>query len=551
MSQDVPPLCVWLKRDLRVVDHTALSTAIERAQGGDVFCVFAYEPEIFGQPEIHARHLTFLRECLLDLEQSLQQLRIRLILRRGDAVSVLKQLRRETGFSKLFAHEETGTAISYARDQRVRQWARTVGVQFLEFPQNGVVRCLNSRDGWNRYWESIMNQPQKAVHPLPRHSVNKAVVQLPSLGILRPIDLGHEKDQADCQAGGECNAGMILQDFVDRRGQFYSGGISSPLTAPKSCSRLSAHLAFGTISIRRVWQATEQKRSEVRGLLMTETNQSVRKQLRRWQKSIQSMQSRLHWHCHFIQKLEDEPEIEHRNMWSAADGLRENEFSDVYFQAWKNGRTGYPLVDACMRSLNMTGWLPFRMRALVVSFASYSLWLHWRPTGLHLATSFLDFEPGIHWSQMQMQSGTTGINTLRIYNPTKQAREQDPQGQFIRRWLPELVSVPDVFIQTPWMMPAHIQKSSGCEIGSVYPKPIVDHALASKQAKARFTVLRQDKKARDAASAVAVRHGSRRDRRGFMRQDPERKSLRSNETVDKRSDTSRTEEQAVLPFVYD
>jgi deoxyribodipyrimidine photo-lyase len=238
-------------------------------------------------------------------------------------------------------------------------------------------------------------------------------------------------------------------------------------------------------------------------------------------------------------------------MWSAADGLRENEFSDVYFQAWKNGRTGYPLVDACMRSLNMTGWLPFRMRALVVSFASYSLWLHWRPTGLHLATSFLDFEPGIHWSQMQMQSGTTGINTLRIYNPTKQAREQDPQGQFIRRWLPELVSVPDVFIQTPWMMPAHIQKSSGCEIGSVYPKPIVDHALASKQAKARFTVLRQDKKARDAASAVAVRHGSRRDRRGFMRQDPERKSLRSNETVDKRSDTSRTEEQAVLPFVYD
>ena len=551
MSQIVPPLCVWLKRDLRVVDHAALSAAIERAQGGDVFCVFVYEPEIFCQPEIHSRHLTFQRECLIDLEKSLQQLRIRLITRQGDAVAVLEQLRRETGFSKLFAHEETGTAISYARDQRVRHWAQTIGVRFEEFSQNGVVRRLNSRDGWNRYWESKMNQPQAIVHPLPRHCVNKTVVHLSSAGILQLSDLGYEKKQVNCQPGGEHNAGMILQDFVDHRGQFYSGRISSPVTAPKSCSRLSAHLAFGGISIRRVWQATEQKRSEVRGLAMTETNQAARKQFQRWQKSIQSMQSRLHWHCHFMQKLEDEPEVEHRNMWSAADGLRENEFSDEYFLAWKNGRTGYPLVDACMRSLNVTGWLPFRMRALVVSFASYSLWLHWRPTGLHLATCFLDFEPGIHWSQMQMQSGTTGINTLRIYNPTKQAKEQDPQGHFIRKWLPELISVPDVFIHTPWMMPAHIQQSSGCEIGSVYPKPIVDHALALRQAKSRFTVLRQAKKARDAASAVAVRHGSRRDRRGAMRQDPERKSLRIKESADQESETSRTEEQTVLPFTYE
>jgi deoxyribodipyrimidine photo-lyase len=284
---------------------------------------------------------------------------------------------------------------------------------------------------------------------------------------------------------------------------------------------------------------------------MTEKNQSVQKQFRRWQKSIQSMQSRLHWHCHFMQKLEDEPAIEHRNMWSAANGLRENDFSDRNFQAWKSGCTGYPLVDACMRSLNKTGWLPFRMRALVVSFASYSLWLHWRDTGIHLANSFLDFEPGIHWSQMQMQSGTTGINTLRIYNPTKQAKEQDPQGTFIRKWIPELVSVPNVFIHTPWMMPAHIQQSSGCTIGSLYPKPIIDHTLALRQAKSRFTELRQDKKARDAACAVAVRHGSRRDRRGAMRQDQVRKNLRKKQVVDQRRDSKATEKQSLLPFAHD
>ena len=187
------------------------------------------------------RHLIFQRECLIDLEKSLQQLRIRLITRQGDAVAVLEQLRRETGFSKLFAHEETGTAISYTRDQRVRHWAQTVGVRFEEFSQNGVVRRLKSRDGWNRYWESKMNQPQAFVHPLPRHCVNKTVVQLPSAGLLQPSDLGYEKKQVDCQPGGEHNAGMILQEFVDHRGQFYSGRISSPVTAPKSCSRLSAH----------------------------------------------------------------------------------------------------------------------------------------------------------------------------------------------------------------------------------------------------------------------------------------------------------------------
>jgi deoxyribodipyrimidine photo-lyase len=235
------------------------------------------------------------------------------------------------------------------------------------------------------------------------------------------------------------------------------------------------------------------------------------------------MQSRLHWHCHFMQKLEDEPAIEQANMWRAADGLREGAFSAERFAAWQAGRTGYPLVDACMRSLRATGWLNFRMRALLVSFASYSLWLHWRLTGLHLARLFLDFEPGIHWSQMQMQSGTTGINTLRIYNPDKQAIEQDPNGVFIRRWLPELTAVPDEHIHQPWTMPAAVQQAAGCLIGHDYPAPIVDHIAALREAKARFTSLRQDPAAWGEAQGVALRHGSRRDRRGAMQQDPERR----------------------------
>jgi deoxyribodipyrimidine photo-lyase len=237
------------------------------------------------------------------------------------------------------------------------------------------------------------------------------------------------------------------------------------------------------------------------------------------------MQSRLHWHCHFMQKLEDEPAIEFHNMLRAADGLREAEVCPERLAAWQAGRTGHPLVDACLRSVVATGWLTFRMRALVVSFASYSLWLHWRPTGLFLARHFLDFEPGIHWSQLQMQSGTTGINTLRIYNPTKQALEQDPRGVFIRRWVPELAGVPPAYVHMPWTMPADVQRAAGCVIGRDYPAPLVDHAAAVREAKRRLALVRNGPEARSEARGVAERHGSRRDRRGAMQQDPVRRTL--------------------------
>jgi deoxyribodipyrimidine photo-lyase len=248
-----------------------------------------------------------------------------------------------------------------------------------------------------------------------------------------------------------------------------------------------------------------------------------------------------------MQKLEDEPAIEFHNMLRAADGLRETEVCTERLDAWQAGRTGYPLVDACMRSLVATGWLTFRMRALVVSFASYSLWLHWRPTGLFLARHFLDFEPGIHWSQLQMQSGTTGINTLRIYNPTKQAIEQDPRGVFIRRWVPELAGVPPVYVHVPWTMPADVQRVAGCVIGHDYPAPLVDHAKSVREAKRRLSIVRNAPAALSEARGVAERHGSRRDRRGAMQQDPMRRTF--GRSGPRRKAPPATDPQRLLPFV--
>jgi deoxyribodipyrimidine photo-lyase len=149
------------------------------------------------------------------------------------------------------------------------------------------------------------------------------------------------------------------------------------------------------------------------------------------------------------------------------------------------------------------------MRAMLVSFASNHLWLHWRQTGLFLARQFLDFEPGIHWSQMQMQSGTTGINTLRIYSPTKQAHDHDPQGVFIRQWVPELADVPLPNLVEPWKMDLSVQRASGCIIDADYPAPIVNEKAAAKAARDSLYRLRKSSKALEEAQEVQARHGSR------------------------------------------
>jgi deoxyribodipyrimidine photo-lyase len=229
--------------------------------------------------------------------------------------------------------------------------------------------------------------------------------------------------------------------------------------------------------------------------------------------------------------LRDDPRIEFENFSSAYDGLRPDkgdpEFSEERYHAWCRGQTGYPLVDACMRALHATGWINFRMRAMLVSFASYHLWLHWRPTAVFLARHFLDFEPGIHFSQFQMQSGTTGINTVRIYSPTKQALDHDACGDFVRAWVPELERVPATYIVAPHKMPASVQSQVGCLINRHYPAPIVDHAYAYQRARRLIGEIRRQPNAREEAERIQSKHGSRRS------------GIVSNSPRAKRSETSK------------
>jgi len=182
-------------------------------------------------------------------------------------------------------------------------------------------------------------------------------------------------------------------------------------------------------------------------------------------RNLSAFGSRLAWRCHFVQKIEDQPEIETNCMHPAFEGLREQAHNPAYFQAWATGQTGYPFIDACMRNLIAEGWITFRMRAMLVSFASYQLWLDWRVTGHHLARLFTDYEPGIHYSQLQMQSGVTGINAMRVYNPIKQSQEHDPKGTFILKWVPELRAIPSEYIHEPWKWERSLMDDTRFESG--------------------------------------------------------------------------------------
>ncbi len=519
MPSRTPVTVIYFKRDLRVWDHLPLHHAgqIDRP----VIPLYIWEPSVYQAPDFDRLHLSFIKASLAHLRRALEWRGATLLELHGEVLPVFQELAGKVQIEAIYAHQETGNALTYQRDTRLEAWCQANGIHWKEFKQFGVIRRLGSREGWAQRWNRQMAKP--GLPPPPQLSLP------PDLGSYRfefpdPRELPSISPRGNTSPGGEPHAWATLHSFIQGRGTCYHREMSSPLTAYESCSRLSAYLSWGCISMRSVYQVAMAAK---RGHLPSPLKKTA----------LNAFIGRLHWHCHFIQKLESEPDIEFHTLNRAYNHLRprihelvnqEKTTQALRLYAWTHGLTGYPFVDACMRALRSTGWINFRMRAMLVSFAAYDLWLDWRDFKDILARCFIDYEPGIHYAQLQMQSGTTGINTLRIYNPIKQGLDHDPKGQFIREWVPELRAIPDYLIHTPWKATPLELAEAGLSISplteeltatpGVYPLPIVDHKEAVRKARTHLATVRKSDFQRSEAKRVYQLHGSRKGSTGSLRE---------------------------------
>ena len=416
----------------------------------------------------------------------------------GNIFEALEKLNLEYDIDSIIANEETGLKWSWDRDKQVAEWCDFNRVKFVEHPSNGVVRKLKTRDDWKKYRDKRVSAelfPKPSSIPSPSGSHSDEIPTMKELGLdsrsleYRPIP-------------GEEAALLTLNSFLNERGRGYRKGMSSPITGEVMCSRISPYLSAGCLSIKQVFHHTVARQRQVK--VDPRSTENIG-----FTSSLTSFQSRLAWHCHFMQRLEAEATMDEIAINPELDELLNRQLDQRKFIAWRDGKTGWPFFDACMRYLTATGWINFRMRAMLQSVASYTLWLPWQATGLHLANLFLDYEPGIHWSQVQMQSGVTGINSVRAYSIGKQSVDHDPNGDFIRRWVPELAKVPAEHIHQPWMMSESEQEQYNCQIDLDYPAPIVDEKAARKTGISMSYKAKGDIGVRRRAKIVFDIHGSR------------------------------------------
>ncbi len=526
----MPTNCLyWLKRDFRLADNPALTAAL--SAHGAVAPLFILEPSAVTAPETSAFHLHAQCDAFNDLAGKIQQGGGQIGFAAVEVVQLLDELHGLKPITHLVSHQETGGNRTYQRDLAVAQWCEAHGVDWQEHQQTGVFRGEVNRDRRHKDWKKFMDRPALPVpgdlqklkipkeysDPLDTYTSRPQILEIPistppasppeDIWLPNPAWFGHktpgplnpdmfdlplsEAQQRYVQPVSETAAERTLSTFINYRAVNYSKGMSSPNLAFYHCSRLSVHFAWGTLSVRTAYQCVTTHLLE-----LAETGTVEAKVMAR---NLRSFLSRLHWHDHFTQRLESEVEMEHRPLNpNFHDLVMEND--PGLLQAWSEGKTGFPMVDACMRCMATTGYINFRMRAMLTSTATHLLHLDFRSIDKVMARHYTDYEPGIHLAQLQMQAGLVGINTLRTYSPDKQMLDHDPEAVFVHRWVPELRPFPAKEIE---------KRDPRVGIGD-YPPVVVDRIARARAYKKLLGDLKFRPGGREITEAVFAKHGSRR-----------------------------------------
>lgn len=468
------PIIVWHRRDLRLHDNTALALAVERSS--QVMPVFILDPAILTRPDTAPARVQYLLEALEDLSQGYQRIGGRLILRHGDPLQILPQLVRAAGATQVIWNQDV-EPYAQERDRRVQQALEAAGIttqacqdMLLHGPGEILTQAGDIYSVFTPFWRNWSSQVKADPYPVPQRLETP---DLDSLAIPTLQDLDMSCDQ-DLPAAGESVALQEL-DYFCLEGLIFSYDEQRNLPAVEGTSRLSPHLRWGTLGIRQVWQTTRDAEAEVR-------SDEAEISLRTWRQE-------LCWREFYKHALATWPHLETLPYRSEFQDFEWENPKD-HFAAWCEGRTGYPMVDAAMRQLNQTGWMHNRCRMIVASFLTKDLLIDWRWGERYFMQKLVDGDLAANNGGWQWSASVgTDPKPLRIFNPATQAAKFDPEGEYIRRYVPELAGLETKALLEVGGSKAGewaAQERSQCN----YPPPIVDHKRQQQVFKQRYQACR-------------------------------------------------------------